>query len=548
MHPMCKYGQRISAIILFSLLVLGSLSRCAVQQAPTGGKKDSIPPLLTSSVPKNGSIEYHGKEIVLQFNEYIEIDPNIKQQLLITPSIEQYTYKPITRGIRIELEKPLSPNTTYTLNFQKVIKDQNEKNPARNLKLIFSTGNILDSLSISGKVQDLLTGKPVANAVVCLYRKYDTLLVNKHKPYYFTRSDEKGSYALENIKQSEYTIYAYTDVNNSLTYQEGKESIGFLSQDIQLDSSLANLDFNLTKIDQTPPKLASKRFEEGYYNLEFNEGLTDLVLTFPGKSYPYQFTESKSVRIYNTEKVYDSIPVKLQATDSAGMALEKAFNIKFNEPKKDRKGKIVEVEKDKFTSQITPPDGGKVTEMFKATLEFSKPIGDFKPEMLELLRDTVTKIPLLKEDMQWNNTQTRLNITKKVRFNSILRLNAPKGTFISVENDTAAKSRNDYNLKVAEDYGSISGEVTGMKSPFIVQLLTPDFKVVGEVVNKTPFTFSFLEPGNYLLRLIYDQNGNGKWDNGDFIKRKQPEKIIYYDKGTLPLKQNWELEGNNFAL
>jgi len=112
---------------LYSLLILLAilLFRCAAQQSPSGGKKDTIPPKLIFSFPKNKSVDVKAQFIQLEFDEYIQIEPGIHQQLLITPNIETWGHKATKKGIRIQFDKPLKYNTTYTFNFRQSIADLN---------------------------------------------------------------------------------------------------------------------------------------------------------------------------------------------------------------------------------------------------------------------------------------------------------------------------------------------------------------------------------------------------------------------------------------
>ena len=544
-----KPGVTQQYLPILTFIVSLFLSACALQQPPTGGKKDIIPPKLISSIPPNGSLNYIGKNIILTFDEYIDIDPLIKQQLIITPNFEEYTYKPIKRGIFLTIEKPLEPNTTYTLNFRKAIRDLNEKNPAQNLKLVFSTGSLIDSLKINGLVKDAETNKPIFDGLVSLYKAGDTLDVLKHKPFYFTRTDSSGRYLFENLQADTYKIYAYTDGNNNLTYQEKSEKIGFLENNILLKgSSLTGINFFINRSDQTPPKISGRGSEEKYATLEFSEGLKKVKIDFqdPAQTIPYNPSDEKTVLFYNTRQQFDSIPLRVIAEDSSGNVLEKEVKIKFTPPKKEKKEKD-KIDKIKFETKITPENGRKITRDFEAIISFNKPIKTFNPLTLSLLADTVKKIELTEKDTSWNEFRTVFTLKKQVKVKEKLRLSIDKGSFMSIENDSSAKVKNDYSLKIEEEYGTIAGTIN-LKTPenFIVQLLTTDYKIVAEQANVKDYKFDFVEPGQYQLRVIIDKNKNGRWDGGDFKRKTLPEKMYYL--GPIPMKQNFEMTENNFNL
>jgi hypothetical protein len=537
----CLVLKALLASITFSTM------RCAVQQNPEGGKKDTLAPLLTNSTPEQRSTLFNGNEIKLEFNEYIDIDPNLKQQLLITPSYDTYTFKPIKKGIRILLEEPLKANTTYTFSFQKGIRDLNEKNPAQQLKLVFSTGTYLDSLAIVGRIVDLEKNKVLPNAIVSLYDKNDTLKVEKHKPQYFTKSNEKGIFYLENIKKGKYEVFAFTDPNNSLTYQEKKEKIGFLPNFIQLDSSIQSLQLNLVSYDSTPPRSLSKGPEGPYYQVEWNEGLLNAKLLSDSTLIGLQLlhTSPTFLRFYNLKSRFDSLAVKVMVKDSFENATLQELKIKFAQPKKDRKGKEEALNKAPWEVKPSLPKGEKIRENLQLQIIFSKPIAQYDTSRWHFLADTISRIPITNKDYKWNDDKTQLKIDKFIRFTSILRVQLDSMAFISLENDRSSKLVLDYVKKKADEFGSISGEVKlKTKIPFVVQLLTEDLKVVDEVANQTKFKFSYLSPNKYLLRVLLDKNGNGKWDRGNFSLRQLPETFIYR-LDIIQLRQDFDYENQD---
>jgi len=194
-------------IILLILIIWG----CANRIAPTGGPRDEDPPTVITSVPLYGERNYQSLEVTLEFDEFVNVK-NLKEQLIITPRIDgDYDYKVRKRTIYIEFEEPFADSTTYTLNFREGIVDITESNPAENMLLAFSTGNLLDTLEITGTLVDLLTKAPMEDAVVGLYPIDDTLDIFSGPPYYFTQTNEEGNYIFNNIKDGDYLMYSFED-------------------------------------------------------------------------------------------------------------------------------------------------------------------------------------------------------------------------------------------------------------------------------------------------------------------------------------------------
>ncbi len=527
------------------------LQGCANVSSPTGGKKDETPPKLIRAIPTAKSLNYNGKEVILVFDEFIQLE-NIKNELLITPDIEgNYEYKPIKNGVRLTFEKPFRPNTTYTFNFRRGIKDVTEKNVADSAKLVFSTGSFLDTLSISGIVTDLLTGKPIENAIISLYREGDTLTILKHKPYYFTKTDKNGNYLLENIKQDSYQIYALEDRNNNLKYDpqlQQSEKIAFRNSSIKLDSTFHKVNFMISKMDANKPKIAGRSATLQYIDLEFDEGLqkANAQVQQANNQTTFQLIdEGRAVRIYNTTNRNDSIPVAITAIDSAGNTLEQTVNIKFAEAKKSKQ----ETEApEKLEVKISPADGEKILKNFEYTLTFSKPITRYDLSQVQLLADTITPIALEeKQDFIWDPYHTRLTLRKNINITQSVRFIAPKGTFFGVQGDTAQAIKTTHGIKDPENYGSIGGKITTTEKFFVVQLLDENYKIIAQQRNQADYKFTYLNAGKYIVRVIIDSNNNGQWDQGSFEQKLLPEPIFFGPK-LQPLKENWDLVDQDFRI
>ena len=126
---------------------------------PTGGPKDSIPPRLVSASPTLNSTNVKGNKITLTFNEYIDLK-EAQTNVLISPlPKKQPSIDFKLKTVTVKLKDTLLPNTTYSINFGNAIVDNNEGNPLKDFTYVFSTGNQIDSFTLSGKVILAETGK-----------------------------------------------------------------------------------------------------------------------------------------------------------------------------------------------------------------------------------------------------------------------------------------------------------------------------------------------------------------------------------------------------
>ncbi|MDQ4140566.1 MAG: Ig-like domain-containing domain, partial [Bacteroidota bacterium] len=262
----------------FSFFIL-FLSGCASISPPEGGEKDIKSPELVSSTPANQALNVKGKTIVLKFNEEVRTE-DFTRQLIISPNVTNNIETEVDREeVKLTFEKNFEPNTTYYLNFREGIEDITEGNKPKNLTLTFSTGAFLDSGRVEGIVTDLLTGAPAKDINVVLYAAKDTATIRNAKPYYLTKTEEDGSYILQNIKYGSYLLYAHQDKNNDNIYNDEKERIGYLANPIEITAETPPQNLQLIRIDTKPPYITSKQAFIDEYHLIYNEGITAIKIT-----------------------------------------------------------------------------------------------------------------------------------------------------------------------------------------------------------------------------------------------------------------------------
>jgi len=261
-------------IPLTILLLVAFAMSCANQGNPTGGPKDTIPPTLIHSYPEHKSTNFTEQEFTLTFDEKVSAD-RIKQHLIITPYTEnKYKFKVKKNILTLKFEEPFDSATTFTLNFSDGIGDITEKNSPTDLKLAFSTGSILDSLYLSGLVNDLYKNEPIKEALVSLYSKEDTVNAFDGKPRYFTKTDEEGFFQIENIKQGQYKLYVLTDKNNNMKIDAEDEPHGFKSGLIHLTQSIEDIFLPIQLIDSRELKLSRGKNTGIYYDILYNKNIS----------------------------------------------------------------------------------------------------------------------------------------------------------------------------------------------------------------------------------------------------------------------------------
>jgi hypothetical protein len=553
--------------ILSTALLLMLLSQCAKQTQPTGGPKDETPPKLLQTNPPDRTVNFNRNEIELDFDEAIQIN-NPREQLLVTPSIgKKYEMTARKNKAVLKLNADLLPNTTYTLSFRESIQDLTERNSVTNLKLAFSTGEFIDSISVSGNVYDILEGTPVKNYIVAAVLYNDTTDIFKHEAAWITITDEKGYYILENLKQASYIFYAFEDKNKNLIVDSKSERYGFIAETIQLDSTIKALDIPIYKLDARPLKLISAKPLTAYFNIRFSKGLDryeikplDSIFTIISKA-----DDAETIKLYNTLGVTDSTQIRLIATDSLQNKVDTLLYIKFEKR---------ETPKDKFNVKHDEVKFLQSTGRLNTSIEFSKPILKYLTDSIYIQLDSVNYIHFKNEDLTWNSNQTKVLISKAIPKESDFSKNPVtssqrgsrdskqnketttppkqmpvynqlilgKGTFISVELDSNSYSKSTITTLTPENTAIVSVKVD-TKEAVITELVGS--KKIEATSTTSQTRFENIPPAEYYIRVIVDHNKNGKWDPGNFYTKESAESILFYsnEKGqkNIMLKANWEL-------
>lgn len=560
------------------IFIIFLLNCCARQTSPTGGPKDTIPPSLVSSIPGKQQKNYKSRELELTFSEWIALN-NPKEQTIITPDVNK-EYDIIARKNKVILtfRNDLKDSTTYSVSFRESVQDITEKNPASNLKLAFSTGPYIDSLSIEGYVYDPIKGKEFKDATIALYQS-DTFNIFKHRPTYLTKSDAKGRYAIENLKPGTYYVYAVEDKNRNLFADSKNESYGYLTDSIALTANKKNTSIPLVRLDARGMKLTSARPYNTYFNIKVSKNLQRYSLRSTGEVVISAFAEDRAnIRIYNTFENKDSVEVRFTAIDSISNKIDTILYVKFN--KRDVKPDKFEVKPQNF--EVIADKGilrGKVT--------FTKPLLDIRFDSIYYQIDSAKVINFTTQDFTLDSATNSLTINKK--FDKALLLKeeptketAPakpatppmpnpaqptpqnkkpvksqkkevpqnqlylgKATFVSIELDSSAATTQNIRPARLDETGVIILNIKTTAPSFFVELIDKSFNIIRTERNNKKIQFEDLMPGEYQIRLIIDKNANGTWDPGNFAKRQEPEPIVFYQNEKkvpiINLKANWEI-------
>ena len=514
-----------------------------------GGPKDEDPPVVLEMSPLDQSLNTKPEEIIITFDEYIRLD-NANKNILITPRInkDEVIFTAIKNSLVIELNQELEDSTTYVFNFQKSIQDLSEGNPAENLKLVFSTGTSIDSLTFSGRVNNYFPGRndKLEDAIVGLYPMDDTTDVFIAPPYYLTQVDTAGNFNISNIKAGKYYAYAWQDDNNSLKAEYKTEAFDFIRDSISIHQNISGVQFNLSKGDQTPIRLLRSSTLGSNYTIVLNKTPIEVNLENEklGKEIFYTLGD-KRINLFSTDILPDSLAFNVNLVDSVGYEVDSLIWAKF-EPSERKPEKLT----------ATPNSGKAFYQNLPIKLTFNKPINNINFDSLYLAYDTASVIQItpamlsFKDSLSRNVLEINLDLPDSIPFESFT-LKAADSTFLDIEGQYNEQeiSASYKKLKKETLADLITGTIEDAEGPYIVQLLDSKGEVKRETYIETgnKYSFRLIEATAYQIRVIEDTNGNRRWDPANYESKRYAERIFYFiDPETgnknITVRGGWSLE------
>ncbi len=442
-------------LLMFVYVVSSLITGCGQIGYMSGGTRDSLAPVLESADPPYKSTMVNSRKFTFVFDEFIDL-ANISSNLLISPY--QKTSPLVTynrRTVTLRLKDSLLPNTTYNINFGQAIRDLNEGNVLQGFTYVFSTGEFLDSLSISGRVLMAESGKVDSTLLVMLYMNADDSAVKTRRPDYISRLNGSGNFRFENLPDGLFKLYALKDGNGNKTYDSPREIFAFANEPIRSSESAHHQTiFAYAAEKESPAPTTAKR--------------------------------------------------------------EKEF---------------------KFSSNL---DRNKLDLLNALELTFSHPV--VNPDSVSfILADTLQEIGTAAA--VWDSTRLKVQLLYGWKAGTDYRVIVPDSMIRDSLNKYIAGDTLSFATFSATDYGRVLLRFTNIdfsKKP-VLQFFKGTELSFSVKLTAGEWRDEMVRPGEYELRILYDENGNGTWDPGDYDVFKQPEKVITLS-GTLSVRADWENE------
>jgi Bacterial Ig-like domain len=453
-----KLSTIISFIVLvfISSIIAVSGPGCANIIPPSGGFKDSLPPVLRKVSPPDSSRNFKETKITLTFDEFVEVQ-GIQENLLVSPTPKII---PVVESklntVTVKIKDTLEANTTYSFNFGNAIKDINEGNVAKNFTYLFSTGPTIDSLELSGKVVLAESGKIDTTLIVMLHRNGDDSTVVNEKPRYVAKQTGTGNFTFRNLPAGSYYIYALKSEGGSYNYRPPDQYFAFNNGPVIISDSVKPVTlFAYKEKEERESKAAAGN----------NRGATT--------------PEDKKLKLE-------------PALENGLQDLQNDFVINFTTPLKYFDSTKIKFSSDSFTA-ITNHSFIKDTGNKKISLQYA-----------------------LKENTKYN---------------------------LIFEKDFAADTIT-FKTKKLSEYGSLNlrlKKIDLTKNPVVLFYLNDKLIKSAPLTSET-VSYKLFLPGEYELRILADDNKNGKWDSGEFFaKHRQPELVLPVTRRII-VKANWDNE------
>jgi len=531
---MVQCMNKFGIYFLISFVLVSSF-QCARRSLPTGGFKDTLPPNIVNTSPKMNTVFFDKEKITITFDEYIKL-VDLNKQLIISPPLEpnKYKVKPqgtVSKKIQIELLDSLLENTTYTFNFGESIIDNNEGNLLPFFNYAISTGAIIDSLEIKGKITDSYERITDSYTSVYLYpidSTYTDSTIFLKKPFYATSTLDSTAYNFRNLRPDKYQIVAIKDISGNYIFDQSVDKIGFIEEPITLPGdSIINF-----RIFKEVPNL--------YWSRPFFINKNKIGFGYFGKPEPSAIkVQSKVPRnfryIINKDRKTDTLNFWFRGS----MIDSIKFGIEEKDTTKTYTIQIKDVKSDSLVISSITKNSIELIDSFK--IKSSLPI-------VKVNMDLINIVGLDSLEVQFeaflDKNYDELALTFDALPNDNYKIEFLPDAMVDFWGQTHDTLRYSVKTRPISDYGNLYLQILREdKSPFILELVDLKGKVLrryDKINDSDYYEFKYLLPGKYLFRYIRDKNGNKKWDTGNYLKKIQPE-IVYYSTDTIDLRANWDI-------
>jgi hypothetical protein len=579
-------GSNFLKLSFFYIVIALISFSCAKIGAPQGGPEDLTPPKVVESQPPAYSTRFDGKKIIITFDEFVHLK-DLNKYFVISPPMKKKPEVTVRgKSVVISLQEDLKPNTTYRFFLGDAIVDFHRDNPLRNFDFVLSTGDYIDSLALRGRVVNAFDNQPGKEGLfVMLYRNFNDSMPRKQLPDYITKSNEEGWFTLSHLRPDSFMIFALKDLNQNNLFDLPNEALAFSDTIIHFNNNYYLPNDSLTKEDTTksdslrkvrPPfksQIILYSFTEDYekqylkkYTRLLPEKLEFIFNRLPYDSFkitPLNFhkenwllpdlaekndtmvfwitdttvVHNDTLKLNITYSIKDSLDRLIPRTDTISLTYKKPSG-------KKSRGETPQASANTFVISASTGANPVLDLNGKLFLMFSHPVLFIDKNKISFFKKEEEKQTPVSFTIAHDSIFLRkyvINFKMEPNYGYILTADSLAFTSIYQQvNDSTT-----FTFKTQEDdyYGTIKLTLSNVKEQMIVQLLDEKENIISQKITDKDqlIIFDFLPPGKFRIRAIYDRNRNKVWDTGNYAKKLQPEKVLYFEK-VMPVKSNWDNE------
>jgi len=586
-------------VILFLFFLPFLFPSCASIGNPNGGRIDTIPPVFIRSKPDPDAVNFNGNKIVLFFNEYITIDKPTEKVIITPPQSRMPVIQAFGKKITIELKDTLIHNTTYTFDFTNGIVDNNEKNALEGFSYAFSTGDVVDSLIVSGRLLNAENLEPMPNIMVGLHSNLADSAFTTLPFLRTSMTNDRGQFWIRNVTPGTYRLFALNDQNRNFKFDQAQEDIAFCDSlitpgfvpairmdTIRRDSltidTIKAVPYNRFIPDDVILYLFKEPKERQYlskferptdptdrqliFHFNFTQGLPPTLRlvkdslrddTSAGWFIPEYSADQKSITYWITDSlVYKQDTIWVEAnylmSDSVNNLVPVRDTLRFvsgnrKTKKNNRKEKGLVAKTDFLKIDCSAKSMMDVFDTLKVT--FSEPVVDFDFDKIQIQQKVDTlwaekKFPIVRDTL---NPRV-FYVEHEWPYAHEYRIKIDSAAIFSIYGKWNDSLQTQFKFNSEKEYGNLYVHIIGGEGPGFGELLDNSDRVV----RRSPLAdgevdFEDMKPGSYYMRYIEDRNGNGKWDPGNYAEKRQPERVYYFPMALTiakygSIEQDWDIK------
>ena len=454
------------------------------------------------------------------------------------------------------------------MDLTNAIGDNNEGNMFPGFTLVFSTGDRIDSMMVTGIVQDCNSLKPLKGATVMMYKDHADSAIFLKRPDAAVKTDEWGFFSIRNIQDTIYRMYAIIDENNNNKYDAETEKVAFIDSLVKpvmiVNDTLPELqkydmkdtasclarktEFELNIFREKPTKqmiVNKERVGERTAYVTFMAPYAQVdsvwIRNVPHENLITQFNivrDSLEIWVNDPKPQPDTffLNVKYMKTDSLGLLNSFTEEIKLLKPKKSlAKPSSKDIKKEDTTAVFTLEAKPENVEQYGFVMEFKYPIVESGFDSLTFRsinprqQESIGKYKVEKDTLNLRKFTIRPEEKLQPGYEYFLKI--PHRKFKDINGFYNDSTEVKVSLPKDDKLSSLSLVLSNVNNKYIVDLLNEkrDKVLRSYIIEKdATLLFPYLKAGKYSIRITEDVNKNGIVDTGNLLEHKQPEKVRFY--------------------